>query len=215
VVRPKDTHPRLDQAYTHHGMRNSPDYNEMVLRYGASTSFARRPADHPAILEHEINVIGLEPKPAYPFFGKAEQGEWPPDPEKPRSRFATTLFAKSMGSIANVQFARFRRNDSIIVVAGFSAKLDTLFNSDAVGATLSVSAGPNSPTVSARAPAHGGHGAVAVRALVGGIGSIEVTDSVHRRGRSSASPSIRRRVPFPTCSSPFPETRCPNHSKQR
>ena len=35
----------LDQAMTHHGMRNSPDYNEMILRYGASTSFARRPDD--------------------------------------------------------------------------------------------------------------------------------------------------------------------------
>jgi hypothetical protein len=170
----------LDQAVTHHGMRNSPDYNEMVLRYGASTSLARKPDDRAGTLEHEISVIGLEPKPAYPFFGKAEEGQWPPDPEKPRSRFATTLFAKSMGSIANVQFARFRRNDSIVVVAGFSAKVDTLFAHDAVGVTLSVSAGPNSPTVSARAPAHGGHGAIAVRALVGGIGSVEVTDSVYR-----------------------------------
>ena len=169
----------LDQTMTHHGMRNSPDYNEMVLRYGASTSFARKPGGYRASLEHEISVIGLEPKPAYPFFGRPEEGEWPPDPEKPRSRFATTRFAKSMGSIANVQFARFRRNDSIIVVAGFSAKVDTLFAHDAVGATLNVSAGPNAPTVTSRAPAHGGHGAVAIRALAGGIGSLEVTDSVH------------------------------------
>ena len=170
----------LDQAMTHHGMRNSSDYNEMVLRYGASTSWARKPEDRLGTMEHEISVIGLEPKPAYPFFGKAEEGQWPPDPERPRSRFATTLFATSMGSIANVQFARFRRNDSIIVVAGFSARNDSLFASDAVGATLSVSQSPDSRTASARAPAHGGHGAVAVRALVGGIGSIEIIDSVHR-----------------------------------
>jgi hypothetical protein len=170
----------LDQAMTHHGMRNSPDYNELVLRYGASTSWARTPRDTYRTLEHEINVIGLEPKPAYPFFGRAEEGRWPPDPEKPRSRFATTLFAKSMGAIENVQFARFRRNDSVVVVAGFSARSDTLFASDAVGATLSVSPGPDAPPVSARVPAHGGHGAVAVRTVAGGIGSIEVTDSIYR-----------------------------------
>lgn len=174
----------LHQAMTHHGMRNSPDYNELVLRYGAATSWARQPDDRAGTLEHEISVIGLEPKPAYPFLARAEEGQWPPDPEKPRSRFATTRFAASMGPAANVQLARFRRNDSIIVVAGFStridARADTLFASDAVGATLSVSPGPDSPTVSARAPASGGHGAVAVTARAGGIASVEITDSTHR-----------------------------------
>jgi hypothetical protein len=170
----------LEQAMTHHGMRNSSDYNEMVLRYGASTSWARVPSDRVATMEHEINVVGLEPKPAYPFFGKVDEGQWPPDPEKPRSRFATTRFAKSMRPLDNVQLARFRRNDSIVVVAGFSARVDSLFASDAVGATLNVSPGPDARTISRSVPAHGGHGAVAVRAQSGGIGSIEVTDSVHR-----------------------------------
>ena len=170
----------LDQAVTHHGMRNSSDYSEMVLRYGASTSFARVPSDRIATMEHQINVVGLEPKPAYPFFGKTDEGQWPPDPEKPRSRFATTPFAKSMRPIDNVQLARFRRHDSMVVVAGFSTRTDTLFASDAVVATLNVSPGPGAPTISRKVPAHGGHGAVAIRTLVGGIGSIEVTDSVFR-----------------------------------
>ena len=153
----------LDQAMTHHGMRNSPDYNAMVLRYGAATSFARRPDDHVGTLEHEINVVGLEPKPAYPFLGRAEEGQWPPEVEKPNSRFAP-LFAKRMEPIRDIQLARFRRRDSVVVLAGFSAKADTLFLSDDVGVSISVSPGPGSRTVTSRAPAHGGHGAVAVRA---------------------------------------------------
>ena len=168
----------LDQAMTHHGMRNSPDYNAMVLRYGAATSLARRPEVYGS-LEHEINVVGLEPKPAYPFLGRAEEGEWPPDVEKPASRFAP-LFAKKMEAIRNVQLARFRRRDSVIVVAGFTARSDTLFVSDNVGAAINVSAGPNARTVTARASARGGHGALWVRALLGGIASLEVTDSTHR-----------------------------------
>ena len=169
----------LDQAMTHHGMRNSSDYNELVLRYGASTSWARKPEDRVGMLEHEISVIGLEPKPAYPFIAPPEEGQWPPDVEKPRSRFAP-LFAKHMTSIENVQFARFRRNDSVIVVAGFSAAADSLFSSDGVGVTLSVSPGPDVRAVSARAPAQGGRGALGVRARVGGVASVEVTDSGHR-----------------------------------
>ena len=169
----------LDQAMTHHGMRNSPDYNEMILRYGASTSFARRPDASPGSLEHEINVVGLEPKPAYPFLGLAEEGQWPPDVEKPRSRFAP-MFAKHMESLRNVQLARFRRNDSVIVLVGFTAKRDTLFVHDSVTVALSMSPGPGAPARTKRAPAPGGHGALAVRTLPGGIASIEVTDNHYR-----------------------------------
>jgi hypothetical protein len=169
----------LDQAMTHHAMRNSPDYNEMVLRYGAATSLARRPDAAYGSLEHEISVVGLEPKPAYPYLGLAKEGQWPPDVEKPNSRFAP-FFARSMASLTNVQFARFRRGDSVIVAAGFSARADSLFSHDSVGVTLSVSPGPDVRTVAARAPARGGHGAVAVRSRAGGVVSLEVTDHVYR-----------------------------------
>lgn len=170
----------LDQAMTHHGMRNEPSYNEMILRYGASTSFARTPERTVGTLEHEISVVGLEPKPAYPFLGLAEEGRWPPEVEKPRSRFATTLFAKRMEPIRDVQVARFRRRDSVVVLAGFATSTDSLFRSDSVGVAISLSPGPGARTSTARAPAHAGHGAVAVRGKPGGVVSVEVTDSSHR-----------------------------------
>ena len=164
------------EAITHHGQRGSSDYFELLLRYGMATSFARRP---PKENEIGVNVVGLEPKPAYPFFAPLEEGKWPPEAVKPASRFAP-LFAKSMGVLENVQLARFRRGDSVIAVAGFNAARDSLYTSPSVAAGISLSNAPTARTATTILPAPGGRGSLAVRGKAGGIVSVEVSDSIHR-----------------------------------
>lgn len=168
----------LDQAIIHHGTRGGVDYDEMVLRYGWSIGFGRRPDRGPGA-SMDIDVVGFEPKPAYPFLSLAEKGTWPPDVDRPRSRFAPR-FASSMTTLDNVQVARFRRADSIVVLAGFDARVDTLFATEAVTARLTTSRGPDEPPVSTRGTAPGGRGALLVRSVPGGVLSVEVHDSAAR-----------------------------------
>jgi hypothetical protein len=140
------------------------------------TSFARRPAKENEV---EINVVGLERKPAYPFFAPIEEGKWPPDAVKPASRFGP-LFAKSIGTLENVQLARFRRGDSLVALAGFAAGHDSMFTSSSVAAGISLSNAPGARTATTILPAPGGRGSIAVRGKAGGIVSVEVSDSIHR-----------------------------------
>jgi hypothetical protein len=165
------------EGVTHHGMVGSRDYFEMLSRYGMETSYARRPPKE----NEEINVVGLEPKPAYAFLAPHEEGKWPPEAAKPASRFSTTRFAKAIGTLENVQLARFRRGDSVVVVAGFNAVVnDTMFSSPAVTAGISLSNSPTAPTATTLKLAPGGRGSLGVRGKPGGIVSVELMDSVHR-----------------------------------
>ena len=165
------------EGVTHHGMIGSRDYFEMLSRYGMETSYARRPPKE----GYDVNVVGLEPKPSYPFLAPLEEGKWPPDAEKPASRFSTTRFAKGIGTLQNVQLARFRRGDSVVVVTGFNAVVnDTMFSSPAVTAGISLSNAPNAPTATTLKHAPGGRGSLGVRGKAGGVVSVELMDSVHR-----------------------------------
>jgi hypothetical protein len=165
------------EGITHHGMVGSRDYFEMLQRYGMETSYARRPPKE----GYDVNVVGLEPKPSYAFLAPLEEGKWPPEAEKPASRFSTTRFAKSIGTLQNVQLARFRRGDSLVVVAGFNAVVnDTMFSSPAVAAGISLSNSPTARTATTIQPAPGGRGSLGVRGKGGGVVSVELMDSVHR-----------------------------------
>ena len=165
------------EGITHHGMVGSRDYFEMLQRYGMETSYARRPPKE----GYEVNVVGLEPKPSYPFLAPLEEGKWPPEASKPASRFSTTRFAKGIGTLQNVQLARFRRGDSVVVVAGFNAVVnDTMFSSPAVTAGISLSNSPTAPTATTLKLAPGGRGSLGVRGKAGGVVSVELMDSVHR-----------------------------------
>ena len=165
------------EGVTHHGMVGSRDYFEMLSRYGMETSYARRPPKE----NQDVNVVGLEPKPSYPFLAPLEEGKWPPEASKPASRFSTTRFAKAIGTLENVQLARFRRGDSVVVVAGFNAVVnDSMFSSPAVTAGISLSNSPTAPTATTLKLAPGGRGALGVRGKAGGVVSVELMDSVHR-----------------------------------
>jgi hypothetical protein len=164
------------EGVTHHGMVGSRDYFEMLSRYGMETSWARRPPKE----NEPINVVGLEPKPSYPFLAPLEEGKWPPEAPKPASRFSTPRFAKFIGTLENVQLARFRRGDSLVAVAGFNAARDSLFSSSAVSAGISLSNSPTAHTATTIQHAPGGRGSLGVKGKAGGIVSVELQDSVHR-----------------------------------
>lgn len=168
----------LQQAIIHHGTRGGVDYDEMVLRYGWSIGFGRRP-DRGYSASNAIDVVGFEPKPAYSFLSRDDEGHWPPEADRPRSRFAPR-FATSIATLENVQVARFRRADSLVVLAGFTARRDTLFVSDAVRARLFASRAPGARPASSSAMAPGGRGALLLRTPPGGVLSVEVEDSVTR-----------------------------------
>jgi hypothetical protein len=140
------------------------------------TSYARRPPKE----GYEVNVVGLEPKPSYAFLAPLEEGKWPPEANKPASRFSTTRFAKAIGTLENVQLARFRRGDSLVVVAGFNAAHDTMFSSPAVTAGISLSNSPTARTATTLKLAPAGRGSLGVRGKAGGVVSVELMDSVHR-----------------------------------
>lgn len=168
----------IEQAIIHHGTRGGVDYDEMMLRYGWATGFGRRPDRSPGA-SYEIDVVGFEPKPAYPFLSPEDGGAWPPRVERPRSRFAPR-FATRIVTLDNVQIARFRRADSLVVLAGFAARRDSLFASDGVRAKLIASRAPGAAPVSASASTLGGRGALLLRTLAGGVLSLEVQDSSAR-----------------------------------
>jgi len=168
----------LQQAIIHHGTRGGVDYDEMVLRYGWSIGFGRRP-DRGYGASNEIDVVGFEPKPAYPFLSRDDAGHWPPEDDRPRSRFAPR-FATSIATLGNVQVARFRRADSLVVLAGFTARRDTLFGSDGVRARLFASRGPDAALVSSGDMVPGGRGALLLGTAPGGVLSLEVQDTAAR-----------------------------------
>ncbi|HEX9894397.1 MAG TPA: hypothetical protein VGA78_10760 [Gemmatimonadales bacterium] len=168
----------LDRAITHHGMRLGGDLREILIRYGWATAYGRRPNPYGGF--EEVDVVGHEPKPAYPFLGFDSRGRWPPEPDRPRARFAP-VFASLIAPLDDVQLARFRRDDSVIVVAGFRAGRDTLFRAPQLEITLAFSAGPDVPVRVRRqriADREGGL-MVAGSSLTGSV-SLELADSVHR-----------------------------------
>ena len=167
----------LDNAITHHGMRLGGDFREMLLRYGWATAYGRRPDTHRPV--EEIDVVGHEPKPAYPFLALDPQGNWPPAEERPKARFAP-VFARYIAGLADVQLARFRRGDSLVVVTGFIARQDSLFH-DEPTASLVLSPAPGVKAAEAREQlANGAGSASAAAAGPSHVASLEVEDVDHR-----------------------------------
>lgn len=174
----RHTYRRMQEdALTHHGWRMGADHGEMVLRYGWAKAWSRRMEWAGAA--SEWSVIGHEEKPAYPYLIPlpAEPGgvSWPPSGDQPRARFSSSR-VRALVPLGRVQWARFARGDSILVVAAFAARRDTLFADNAVQAALTVVG--TGGTAGNRTPAPEGQGALVVVAPSGGeVASMEVEDS--------------------------------------
>lgn len=167
----------LDGAITHHGGRLGPDLGEMILRYGWATGYGRKPDRHGLI--QGSDVIGHEPKPAYPFLAPAEGGEWPPGAGRPRARFAP-VFAREMHSLGDVQLARFHRGDSVVLAAAFTARNDSAFTRAETSALLALAGPGRAPELSRTAAPFGRGRAWLTSRSRGGMVSLEVGDSAAR-----------------------------------
>lgn len=169
----------LQGAVTHHGSPLGPDLREVLLRYGWATAYGRRP-DTYGTMDAEVDVVGHEPKPAYPFLAHDQEGRWPPGPDRPRARFAP-VFAGLIAPLENVQVAAFRRGDGVELVAGASAGRDTLFQASGITMQLALTRDPAAVPVRADGPAREGWGRVRLAApYLWGMVSVEVHDSAAR-----------------------------------
>ncbi|MBS1240856.1 MAG: hypothetical protein H6R40_283, partial [Gemmatimonadetes bacterium] len=157
----------LDGAVTHHGIRLGHDLAEVVLRYGWAEAYGRRP-DRPGAQNDGIDVVGHEPKPAYPLL--APDPGWPARLERPRFRYAPRHVAR-IDQLRDVQLARFWRGSSVVLVGGYQVPLDSVFPSDTLAAALVVSG-------------HMGNAAAIHQARLGRRGSIK-SDPVAGASRAS------------------------------
>jgi tetratricopeptide (TPR) repeat protein len=149
----------LSGAVTHHGSRMDRDLAEVIVRYGWPTAWSRR--SEPTALGEEIRVIGHEPRPAIAVFAwDGREASWPPTAPLARARYAPR-YAKAFVALEAVQWARFARGDSAVLVVGFAVPPDTLFTGPI---TATLTAQTSRTAIRTEVPVVGARGAVSLSA---------------------------------------------------
>lgn len=164
----------LRDAANHHGERVGPDYVEVVLRYGWATAWGRR--QPPPGSGAAPDVVGHEPRPAYPLL--AWRPGRPLEPvERPRFRYAPR-YLRGLREPEAVQVARFRRGDSLLVVAAWAAAGDSLLRVEAAAGAIVASSRDGAERQAA--PIEGGSGvATVIMPATPHFVSLELGDSVN------------------------------------
>lgn len=169
-----------ERAATPHLLAWGKDAAELVLRYGWPVAWSRHETS--SVGATEPSIIGHDPSPSFAFAPAGWLADSMPalrpeawDLKAPRSeaRFAPRRVRRS--AAVAVQFARFRRGDSTLVVAAFAATDDSLLHPVAVLAAASDSA------LVAAAPdtSRSGFARVAVRGIPWMVG-VDVADTTTR-----------------------------------
>jgi len=147
------------------------DMREIVLRYAWPVAWSRDRVDErsPTQPGYHIALTGHEPNPAYDFFPDADALQSPYDAsdsswqlKRPR---ATTHYAHPLGAPLRPirhQIARFRRGDSLLIVAAWNASGDTLFTTAPGRAALVVSSEGGGRTFTARSDAAAARGSLSL-----------------------------------------------------
>ena len=122
------------------------DVEEVGLRYGWPTAWARGEQRVGIDAAGPPSVIGYEPRPARAFAATdptdSAGGRWSLDARHARSRFAPS-YADSIVPLGH-QLARFRRGDSTIVVAAYDGGARSVWGAGPLRAGLALAAGPDS-----------------------------------------------------------------------
>jgi len=134
----------LEHAATAHAIGWGRDQGELIVRYGWPVSWTRPSSpptdDRPAALGHERT-------PSWWFFASAKVPPvWDLDRERPWARYSPT-WAREFSTIREAQIARFRRGDSVAVVAGFDVSGDPVLAGDKPRVALAVGSDAASPVV--------------------------------------------------------------------
>ena len=120
-----------ERAATPHLLTWGNDAAELVLRYGWPAAWSR--VVTPGAAGSEANIVGHDPSPSFAFapagwladsLTPIPSDAWEPDAPLAESRYAPRLVRRLSGVAA--QIARFRRGDSTLVVAAYSAASDSL-----------------------------------------------------------------------------------------
>ena len=151
-----------DRGIATYDLRWNRDAEEMLLRYGWPIWWSRERPPQLSTMANRV-IVGHERVPSFAFPPRdrlladtaaiPETEDWRAGERLPITRYAPA-WARSWREIP-AQLARFRRGDSLLVVAAFAVAHDTLMR--APSARLAVSAAPGAPSfVSPAVSAHEG-----------------------------------------------------------
>jgi hypothetical protein len=128
-----------ERSRTPHDMSWGKDAEELLLRYGWPVAWGRVQLGSVGAFAAEPGVIGHDPSPSFTFGPREELldtlAEGGSDAWDLESRFGESRFAPhGVRRIApmTVQFARFRRGDSLLVAAAYAAADDSLIAPTAI-----------------------------------------------------------------------------------
>ena len=201
-----------ERSATPHLLGWGEDAAELVLRYGWPVAWSQVPTS--SVGATEPSVIGHDPSPSFAFapVGWASDtavalaaAAWDLDAPRAAARFAPRS-VRRVGKLS-AQVARFRRGDSTLVVAAYSAVDDSL---RVVSATLGAATLGTSPASSTPDTARAGR----ARVLVEGVPWLAGVDIADTSTRTLALLRLRRAAGsgFPTCSSTAPARNPRPHS---
>lgn len=120
-----------ERAATPHLLTWGDDAAELVLRYGWPTAWSRVVTS--GVVGSEPGIVGHDPSPSFSFaparwladsLRPMPDEAWEPSAPRTEARYAPRLVRRVAGVAA--QIARFRRGDSTLVVAAYSAADDSL-----------------------------------------------------------------------------------------
>ena len=120
-----------ERAATPHLLTWGADAAELVLRYGWPVAWSR--VATPGLAGSDPSIVGHDPSPSFAFAPAGALGDslkplpsnaWEPGALRATSRYAPRLVRRLAGVAA--QIARFRRGDSTLVIAAFTAEDDSL-----------------------------------------------------------------------------------------
>jgi hypothetical protein len=162
----------LEKTRVPHGMPWGDDMEELLVRYGWETSWAR---DRSSTLSTGGSgtpvVAGYEPRPSYYFLPTARALAAPadarPDDWELRDPRASTRYSPAYGrpvARLDAQTALFRRGDSTLAVATYDLSRDTLFAGGVSEAALVLARDEHSEVIIGRAPSTGVRGVLTATA---------------------------------------------------
>lgn len=175
------------------------DLAELILRYGWPRWFERVEPDSPA--DPSYSVMGHDPQPSFAFFPdgrlldsvySARATDWEPDARRAASRYAPA-YATFVRPVP-VLLSRFRRGDSAVIVAGYSAGADTLLRSIGLRAALAVAPDERQRFVTWDSSAAATGGLAVVAPQLPALVDLDLFDDTHRvaaRARQAISPMPR------------------------
>ena len=184
------------------GLSWGSDVEEVALRYGWPTRWAREQDPLEVSTDPEVRVVGHEPRPSFSLVPnrhavehalQAAPSDWQlEDTRKPPMRYAPGWLLRI--DTLPVQIARFRRagDDSMVVVAAFDARatrVDSVLPAMA-GAMLAVA--PDSVLVARRDRSHTGAGSFTLRApardALLAVEFLDSTNAIAARWRGGVTP---------------------------